>query len=203
VKIAFIADIHGNLQALTRVIMAIKKESCDQIICLGDVVGYGPRPQQCIDIIRSYNIPCILGNHDEWMGGEYLISGVNEQVRGILRWTRDQLTPSGRDWVKQLPKRMHFDGFDIVHATNAESNTQWPYVIDDKSLLENFINQTCQICFSGHTHIPAIGVYQNEEDMGFIKINEEMELPEKYKCFINPGSVGQPRDRDPRAAYLI
>ena len=121
----------------------------------------------------------------------------------MIHWTRQALTPERRDWLRQLPPRHHYGGIDLVHASNAIAEHYWPYVRDDKTLRENFTYQKGPICFCGHTHVPAIGVHLSDDENGFIKIDDRVVIPEGYRALINPGSVGQPRDGDPRAACAV
>lgn len=202
-KIGIIGDIHGNLQALTRVLHRLKSEGVMKILCVGDVVGYGPRPQQCIDLMRSLAIPCVLGNHDSWMTNDRVLWGVSDPVRAMVDWTRSVISPDGRKWLLALPKSLDYAGLGIVHATNAIADNYWPYIRDPASLAENFQRQEFHVCFYGHTHIPAIGVFRPPDELGFLPVQEQVNLPTGYRVLVNPGSVGQPRDGDNRAACAV
>lgn len=202
-KIGILGDIHGNLQALTRALHALRSEGCDQIVCTGDLVGYGPRPQQCIDVIRAQNIPCVVGNHDEWMASQRMLWGISEAVRAMVAWTRSMLSSEGRKFLLELDPSASFEGCGIVHASHATGEHYWPYVRDAMTLEENFEYQQVEVAFNGHTHIPAVGVFRDAAEMGFLPVAEEVELPDGYQVLINPGSVGQPRDGDYRAACAV
>ena len=202
-KIGFIGDIHANLAALTSVLSYLRTEKCTKIICLGDIVGYGPRPQECVDLIRALQIPTVMGNHDDWIGTYLRLAGTSDHVRDMIIWTKKQLTPESVAWLKALPLRDSYGGIDFTHSSNCPDNKYWPYVRDLPSLAENFRHQKSPICFYGHTHRPAFGVFREGEQPYFAKLESVMHIPTGYKVLINPGSVGQPRDGDPRAACAI
>ena len=197
-KYAIISDVHANLEALTAVLIKIDEIGVDQVVCLGDVVGYNASPNECCEIIRERGIPSILGNHDAVACEVEEPWGFNPVALAAAMWTREKLSEDNIDWLKSLPDALNFGPFVGVHGAPKNHNTYlftWEDILPHLSFLEE---QNCSICMVGHTHSPAIfstdGVYTVDDDSRFA-------LGSNKSFFINPGSVGQPRDRDPRAAF--
>lgn len=204
---ALISDIHGNLEALDAVLADIKKKGISEIFCLGDIIGYGPNPRECIDRIVSCQL-CLLGNHDQ--GALFDPEGFNPGAERAIFWTREQLEkgdPAGneRRWefLGELP-RLHRDGdFLYVHgsARNPLNEYVFPEDIYNQRKMERIFALVPMYCFQGHTHVP--GVFT--ESLKFFR-PEDLEF--KYdlaaeKVLINVGSVGQPRNGDWRSSYVI
>jgi predicted phosphodiesterase len=199
VKYAIIADIHSNLPALKVVLEDIKSQKCTHTACLGDIVGYYIYPKECLDIIRSMNIPCVKGNHDDYCSTDFPLGGFNPAAAEAVRWTREQLTEDDRRWLQSLPLTLVLSGFTLVHAT-LDGPHRWGYVFDKLAASTHFTYQTTQICFFGHTHIPLVFTRDTVVRGGTFS-TFKIEPDKKY--FINVGSVGQPRDNNPKAAYVI
>jgi len=209
VKRAIVSDIHGNLEALEAVLADIAKESVDSIYCLGDIVGYGPNPRECIDRVISFD-QSILGNHDQ--GALYDPEGFSSGAERAIFWTRDQLEmPNGdpeqmaKRWqfLSELPRTVREGPFTFVHGSvrNPLSEYVFPEDTHNPKKLERLFAMIERYAFQGHTHVP--GVFT--EDGRFLSPTE---IGGKYalgnsKLMINVGSVGQPRDGDPRACYLL
>jgi len=198
-RYAILADIHGNLDALQVVLEDSKQQKCTHYVCLGDVVGYGANPKQCLDIIRGMNIPCVKGNHDEYIGSDDNPDGFNDAAAEAVTWTRQQLTEDDRKWLRDLKYFRLVANFSIVHAT-LDAPQRWGYVFEKLEAAASFTYQNTPVCFFGHTHVPVAFV----KDVGvrggtYSKFRVE---PGK-KYFVNVGSIGQPRDGNPRAAYVI
>ena len=204
---AIISDIHGNLEALEAVLEDIKQQQIDRIYCLGDIVGYGPNPRECIDRIMSCDI-CLLGNHDQ--AALFDPEGFNTGAERAIFWTRRELESDTGDsgdrrWVflGERPRR-HRDGdFLFVHgsARNPLNEYVFPEDIYNQQKMEKIFGLVDRYCFQGHTHIP--GVFT--EDLNFLspqEIDHQYALGEQ-KILVNVGSVGQPRDGDYRACYII
>src|SRR5215467_4280360 len=153
-KFAIIADIHANLDAFQVVLEDIKQQKCTHYACLGDVVGYNANPKECLDIIRTMNIPCVKGNHDDYCSTDGPLDGFNQAAAEAVRWTREQLTEDDRRWLHSLPLTMVVSGFTLVHAT-LEGPERWGYVFDKLPAATHFEQQTTQVCFFGHTHVPV------------------------------------------------
>ncbi|MBI2434224.1 MAG: metallophosphoesterase family protein [Candidatus Hydrogenedentes bacterium] len=199
-KYAIISDIHANLEALQAVLDAIEEMGIEKIVCLGDVVGYNASPNECCEVLREREIPTILGNHDAVACGLEEPWGFNPVALAAALWTRETLTRENLHWLNNLPDALNFGYFVCVHGAPKNRNTylfRWEDVIPHLSFLKE---QNCDICMVGHTHSPGIfstdGVYSVDDDQKFF-------LGEGKDFFINPGSVGQPRDNDPRAAFGI
>jgi predicted phosphodiesterase len=201
-KIGVIGDIHANLPALETVLSFLDREHCVRIVCVGDVVGYGPHPAECIDQLVQRKIPCVRGNHDDWTVSEHIQWSVSSLVRRNIAWTRSVLTTAHLDWLQARPPTLVYGGVAFVHASNAPSRF-WPYVRGLSRLERNFEHQQQSLCFNGHTHVPAIGLRLPNGRSQFVDVSGEFSVPKGYRALINPGSVGQPRDGDPRAAFAV
>ena len=198
-KFAIIADIHANLEAFEVVLEDIKNQNCTHIACLGDVVGYNANPKECLDIVRSMNIPCVKGNHDEYCSSEEHLEGFNPAAAEAVNWTRKQLTDDDRQWLRDLRYTRMVTSFTIVHAT-LDGPQRWGYVFDKLAAAASFTYQNTAICFFGHTHVPVAFMRDNMVRGGtYSKFKTE---PGK-KYFVNVGAVGQPRDGNPKAAYVV
>lgn len=198
VRYALISDIHANLDALEVVLEKIDTLSVDRILCLGDAVGYNANPNECCEVLRQREIPTILGNHDAVACGIEEPWGFNPVALHAAMWTREQLSEENIAWLRSLPDAIHCGNFVAVHGAPGNHNTYlftWEDVLPHLAYLEQ---ENCPLCFIGHTHAPAIfssdGIYSVDED-------DRFHLGSDKLFFINPGSVGQPRDGDPRAAF--
>lgn len=209
-KRALISDIHANLEALESVLADIESQGVTEIYCLGDVIGYGPSPRECIDLIMKKCKLCILGNHDQ--GALFDPEGFNSTAEQAIFWTRDQLeSPQGSpadnarrwDFLGELPRNHRENGFLFVHgsARNPLNEYVFPEDIYNQRKMERIFSLIERHCFQGHTHVPGVFTshprFLNPED-----IDGEFRLTDE-KVMINVGSVGQPRDGDPRSCYVI
>ena len=198
-KYAVIADIHANLEALRVVLEDAKKQNCTHYVCLGDVVGYNANPKECLDIIRDTGMPCVKGNHDEYCSSETNLEGFNPHAAEAIQWTRQQLTEEDRQWLKELKYIRLVASFQIVHAT-LDGPQRWGYVFDRLAAAASFTYQNTAVCFFGHTHVP-VAFIRDSVVRGGTYSKFKIEPGRKY--FVNVGSVGQPRDGNPKAAYAI
>ena len=198
-KFAIIADIHANLDAFKVVLEDIKQQNCTHFACLGDVVGYNANPKECLDIVRSMGIPCVKGNHDEYCSQEGPLDGFNPAAAEAVNWTRRQLTPDDKQWLRDLKYSRMVTNFTIVHAT-LDGPQRWGYVFDKLAAAASFTYQNTPICFFGHTHVP-VAFMRDTMVRGGTYSKFKVEAGKKY--FVNVGAVGQPRDNDPRAAYVV
>ena len=208
-KRALISDIHSNIEALEAVLANIRDQGITEIYCLGDLVGYGPNPREVIDEIMKCQV-CLLGNHDQ--GALFDPEGFNSGAERAIFWTRTQLeegpgTPAMRqrrwDFLGELPRSRTEDNLLFVHgsARNPLNEYVFPEDIYNKRKLEKIFALVQQYAFQGHTHVP--GVFT--ESFNFFspeELNNEYRL-DGSKAMINVGSVGQPRDGDPRACYVV
>jgi diadenosine tetraphosphatase ApaH/serine/threonine PP2A family protein phosphatase len=195
---AIISDLHANLEALQRVLQKIEEVRADNIVCLGDVVGYNAKPNECIDLMRELGVPTVCGNHDAVASGLVDPYGFNPVALRAALWTRDALRPDNLQWLKELPDVIQFSDFLAVHGSPTDRDSYlftWEEVIPYIEFIEE---RDQNLCFFGHTHYPGIfsadGMYTVDE-------NSKFRLGQGKTFFINPGSVGQPRDGDPRAAF--
>lgn len=197
-KYAIIADIHANLEALQVVLDDIKAQKCTHYACLGDVVGYNANPKECLDTIRSMGMPCVKGNHDEYCSIETNLEGFNPHAAEAVNWTRRQLTEEDRQWLRDLKYIRLVASFSVVHAT-LDGPQRWGYVFDRLAAAASFTYQNTTVCFFGHTHVP-VAFIRDTVVRGGTYSKFKVEPGRKY--FINVGSVGQPRDNNPKAAYV-
>ena len=198
-KYAIIADIHANLEAFQVVLDDIKEQNCTHVACLGDVVGYNANPKECLDIVRGMNIPCVKGNHDEYCSSEDHLEGFNPHAAEAVNWTRKQLTVEDREWLRDLKYLRLVANFTIVHAT-LDVPQRWGYVFDKLAAAASFTYQNTGVCFFGHTHVP-VAFIRDSQVRGGTYSKFKVEPGRKY--FVNVGSVGQPRDGDPKAKYVV
>lgn len=202
-RYAVISDIHSNLEALTAVLQEISRLKTDLIFCLGDIVGYGPNPNECIEIVRREGITCILGNHDAVAAGIEEPDDFSPFARQAILWTRERLDPTNLDFLTHLPRVRLVQDMFMFHGSVHDTNH---YILDTEDVKENFgllssIQGRPRIGFFGHTHARITfslykGVIEIEHADRILLWSEKMYL-------INPGSVGQPRDGDPRASFCI
>jgi predicted phosphodiesterase len=199
---AVISDIHGNLEALLAVLECIKsyKKNIDKIICLGDIVGYGADPEECISITREVSDVILAGNHDFAVCEQTSIENFNYYAKAAVLWSRDALNKEGINFLKELPLKYQEKGTDYVHASLHRPES-WRYLSGTPDTQIDFQIMEKKVLFVGHTHVPVI--FENAE-MDIKRLNSRsLSLNPDKKYIINPGSVGQPRDRDPRASFSI
>lgn len=202
--ILVISDVHANLTALDAVIQ--DAGDFQQIWCLGDVVGYGPQPNECISRLCEFDLVCLAGNHDLAVAGKTSLWDFSETAQDVIFWTRHRLTTPHLDWLACLPP-VPFDaghGITLVHASLRDP--VWEYISSRETARDNLMFLKTPVCLNGHTHIPILfrkpweGLKVLEEPL---RVNFPLPLRPYDQLFINPGSVGQPRDEDPRAAYAV
>ena len=198
-KYAIIADIHGNLDAFQVVLDDIRAQNATNIVCLGDVVGYNARPKECLKIVRDMNIPTVKGNHDEYCSSDSQLEGFNPHAADAVHWTRNQLNEEEKKWLRDLKYTRMAANFTMVHAT-LDAPDRWGYVFDKLAASASFPYQTTQMCFFGHTHVPVAFMRDTVVRGGTYS---KFKIDPSKKYFINVGAVGQPRDNNPKAAYVI
>ena len=198
-RYAILGDIHANLDALQVILEDAKKEKVTHYACVGDLVGYNPNPKECIDIIRDMNMPCVKGNHDEYASVEDDCVGFRPMAAEAIRWTRQQLSVEDKKYLKTLKFVRYVENFTIVHAT-LDMPQKWGYVMDKLAAAASFSYQNTAVCFFGHTHVPLAFVRDSVVKGGTY---EMIHIEPGKKYFINVGSVGQPRDGNPMAGYVV
>jgi diadenosine tetraphosphatase ApaH/serine/threonine PP2A family protein phosphatase len=198
-RYALLGDIHSNLEALNAVLADAQHQGCTHYACLGDIVGYNANPKECLEIVRRMNMPCVKGNHDEYGASECPLDLINGRAAAGIQWTRQQLTLEDKQWLNELKYVRALANFTLVHATLDEPE-RWGYVFDKLLAAASFTYQTTAVCFYGHTHVPMAFVRDGSIRGGTFS-TVRVEPGRKY--FVNVGSVGEPRDGNPRAAYVI
>ncbi|MBN1780446.1 metallophosphoesterase family protein [bacterium] len=200
-RVGIFADVHANEEALDVVLSALRQETVDQIICLGDLVGYGPNPNECISKISETADIVIAGNHD-WGAIEKMpVEGFNPFARQAITWTQEVLNAESRKILNALPL-IQDDGVIMAVHASPELPDHWHYVSSEDAVFRSLMAQTSPYCFIGHTHIPAIYSRAVNGDIMMQK-GGSLTLDRGQLHLVNVGSVGQPRDSDPRAAYGI
>ena len=199
---AVISDVHANLEALTAVLEDIGKRGIGDVVFLGDAVGYGPNPNECVETLGKHCRVLIAGNHDWAALGLTDIDYFNEYARAAILWTREALTEESRKTLRALPlvKRLRKENTLLVHATPKEPDA-WHYLVTLWDAEINFHYFDEQICLLGHSHQPFIIERVPSGEM--VTYRNEAPLRKNERYIINAGSVGQPRDRDPRACYVV
>ncbi len=200
-KALIISDIHGNRTALEAVLE--DANTVDAVWCLGDIIGYGPDPNDCVSIVRDLpNLICLRGNHDSAVIGLTEKVKFNNSAQRVLEWTDEQLNPIHRQYLQSLSPQAEVDDVTLVHGSPRDPI--WEYIMDVYTATANFDYFLTPYCFVGHSHLPVMYYMKNEKELAtvnFVYPGEQTRLPKR--TIVNPGSVGQPRDHDPRAAYTI
>jgi diadenosine tetraphosphatase ApaH/serine/threonine PP2A family protein phosphatase len=194
-----ISDIHSNLPALVRVLEEIRSLKVDEIYCLGDIVGYASEPRECIESTRRNAKAIVLGNHDAGAAGTAPLDYFNSLAREALLWTRKILSPQDLDWLRALPLLHECGDFLIVHSSPVFPE-RWSYIFAAEHALEALRQSRHHLTFVGHTHCPA--VFSLGEEGLRSHYEPDVVLQEGRRYLVNPGSVGQPRDGDPRASFM-
>jgi predicted phosphodiesterase len=191
-KYAIISDIHSNLEALQKTLNIIDELNIDEVVCLGDIVGYGSNPNECIEIVRTRCSTIILGNHDEAALNPALAYNYNVIALRAIQWTAEHLSDTSKAFLASLPMVMRNGDILFVHSSPS-SPELWDYILDAEDALSAILHFSEKLCFIGHTHIPDIFSWK-----GRVKsiTNEEQFL-------VNVGSVGQPRDGNPMLAFGV
>lgn len=212
-RIAIISDIHSNLAALERVLEDISTKSVDRILCLGDIIGYGPDPVACIDLVAQKCEWCLMGNHD--FGVLYEPTNFNAAAEAAAYWTRQQIEQAARqsrddgvrrwEFLGRLKVRVLFDQYLCVHGSPRRPINEYLFpedAVNSPVKMQQVFERIERACLVGHTHVP--GVFTNEPDFYTPSdLDGAYTFREGEKAIVNPGSVGQPRDLDPRASYVV
>jgi predicted phosphodiesterase len=200
-RIAVISDIHSNLHALEAVLTDAAAESPDEIWCLGDVVGYGPRPNECADIVRERAAVVLVGNHDLAATGKLDTSDFGPLAAESAHWTERALGTEQADWLRTLEPAATREGLELYHGSARDP--VWEYVLSEDVALENLQVTSAPIVLVGHSHLAlALSWDGTRLEGGLAAGGTELETA-GARWLINPGSVGQPRDGDARAAWLL
>jgi predicted phosphodiesterase len=201
-RYAIIADIHSNLAAFQAVLEDIRmKGAVDEIWCLGDIVGYGPDPRQCIELVKKCCAVCVAGNHDLAAAGKLDTSLFNPAAAEACQWTAEQLNPIDVRYLEDLPLRVEKDDFTLVHGSPADPLLE--YIISTSIAEKIFPLFKSKYCLAGHSHIPAAYKEENHSCQTIHLTVGVGLVMHNHRMIVNPGGVGQPRDGDPRASYAI
>ncbi|MBN2365539.1 MAG: metallophosphoesterase family protein [Calditrichaeota bacterium] len=197
-KIAVISDIHANLAALQQALDAIRQLKPDKIVCLGDIVGYGPRPNECVDLVRENCQVCLMGNHDHAVLGLTDTYYFNQYAREAINWTRRMLTIGNKAYLENL-QFSHYEGEILYVHSTPEYPEEWHYILSEYEAKKYLERIKQKICFIGHSHIPVI--FSNKR--GTISEKEIKVADSDEKYIVNVGSIGQPRDGDHRLCFVF
>jgi len=201
-RYAVLGDIHANLHALEAVLEDARSFGCTEFHILGDVVGYGAFPDECVSIVKGLPGSCVLGNHDQAAAVETSLDCFSEVAKASLQWTREHLSAEHRAWLAVLRPQRQIRRTTFVHAT-LDSPLGWGYVRKSVDADMSMSLQRTPLCFIGHTHVPQAFAQGIGQVVLFDHPEEGVCLSGTQKYLINAGSVGQPRDGNPRAAYMI
>jgi len=200
VRYAVLSDIHGNLEAL-RAVLHDAEDRTDDVLCLGDVVGYGADPIACVDLVGTRARAVVAGNHEYAVTGRMDLAWFNPYARAAAEWTRERLEQDCAGYLAALPVVAEIDEATLVHASPRQPD-EWDYLVTADDGFLAFEAFATRVCFVGHSHVPAVwslGSSGPDYERGAIDVR----LDAGRRYIVNVGSVGQPRDRDPRAAYAV
>lgn len=198
-RVLIISDIHANLAALEAVLA--QAEAHDAVWCLGDLVGYGPDPNECVERIQMLpRLVCLAGNHDKAVLGEIPAEAFNDEAQAAILWTRAVLKPASLEYLRSLPARVDLEAFTLAHASPRQP--VWEYILNRQTACENFRHFDTPYCLVGHTHIPIIFAEGSPCGERTPDYNSPTALS-TTRLIINPGGVGQPRDQNPQPAYAL
>jgi predicted phosphodiesterase len=195
-----VSDIHSNIAALDAVIAAAEREEgVERVVCLGDIVGYGPAPMECVERLRERGAVSIKGNHDAGAVGQISLDEFNGYAADACRWNGEQLTNEAKDWLANLPEMLRDESFLLVHGS--PKDPLWDYLVSYGQAVDAWEHSDMSDILVGHTHMQFVC----EAGRGIERPGPTgLTVPlTKSRLVANPGSVGQPRDRDPRAAYAL
>jgi len=202
VKIAVLSDVHANLEALNVVRQEIARESVDRVVCLGDVVGYGASPNECCDIVRELADVVVLGNHDAAVAGHMDYSFYYDAARDVLDWTIAQLKPANLDWLRSLEYTRRIEDVEYCHGSPLQPpEFEYIFALEQARQLLDYRDRLATLTFIGHSHLCkafAIGPDQVHD-----VVASRLSFRRGYAYLISVGSVGQPRDYDNRAGFVL
>jgi predicted phosphodiesterase len=200
-RVLIISDIHANLAAFEAVLVAAK-DQWDTIWCLGDLVGYGPDPNECVALLREHDHISLSGNHDWAVLGKLDVQNFNREAQIAIRWTQEAISTDTYDYLDSLPPALTLSPFTLCHASPRQP--VWEYILDPYTAAINFDYLKTPYCLVGHTHVPVI--FEERDDQHVLYHQPDYNALwrlNNHRLILNPGSVGQPRDSDPRAAFAL
>ena len=200
-RVGVISDIHGNAAALEAVLAALDEDRLDAVWCLGDLVGYGPDPNRCCELVAHRADLCLVGNHDLGVLGTIPLDEFSPDAASAARWTETVLTEYSRAYLESLRPEAKVDDAELFHASPRDP--VWDYVLSEPVARESLEITEAPVVMVGHSHVPLAMVLENGRAKGGLAPGgHEVDLSQG-RWLLNPGSVGQPRDQDPRAAYVV
>ena len=200
-KLGIFSDVHGNLEALEAVVRVLRDRGATRFICCGDIVGYGPDPNLCVETIRRMRCTSVAGNHDYGVVGKSPLDGFNSAAAQAMLWTRNLLTESNRLYLENLSLTADDGPLLVVHSSPSAPDA-WEYVLTLREAADEMECYPDDVCLVGHSHQPLVVERAAGGQARMVK-QDSFKLQPDIKYFINAGSVGQPRDGDPRACGLI
>jgi diadenosine tetraphosphatase ApaH/serine/threonine PP2A family protein phosphatase len=209
-RYAVLADIHSNFEALTAVLEALASERIDRTLCLGDVMGYGADPTACVERLQACDAVVVGGNHDAACVGKLELEWFNDAAKAALVWTRDQLSFTDLDWLRRLPLVETLEPFTLVHSSLRRPE-RFEYLVDLAQVVDTLTTCRTLMCLAGHTHLACLVEYDRSrrtvirvltrvDELAAVTFRDEAATA---RYLVNPGSVGQPRDGDPRASFAV
>jgi diadenosine tetraphosphatase ApaH/serine/threonine PP2A family protein phosphatase len=202
-RYGILGDIHANLSALDAALEGFRSQGVDQIVSVGDVVGYGAAPGECIQRLQQVGAIVVKGNHDAACVDELDVLGFNEYARAAVRWTKTRLAPEDARWLAALPLLVHLEHCSVAHGT-LHRPERFDYVQSTADGDPSLDVMELPVCFVGHTHVPVTLLRLHDDPLRTAyTLEDTIDLSEASHALVNVGSVGQPRDEDPRAAYAI
>jgi predicted phosphodiesterase len=200
-RVAVVSDIHANLHALVAVLAAVEAERPDELWCLGDTVGYGPEPSRCCALMAERAQLCLAGNHDLAVTGAISIEEFNGDAAAAVRWTRTAIDESALAFLRTLAPRAARAGVELYHGSPLDP--VWDYVLSEQTALLSFEASEAPVLLVGHSHLAIALALEGRSIVGGLAAAGERVALTAGRILLNPGSVGQPRGKDPRAAWLL
>jgi predicted phosphodiesterase len=203
--LAIISDIHANLEAFSAVLRDMRDQRAEKIFCLGDTIGYGPNPNQCLDLLRQKKITSVMGNHELGVVKTETLKMFNFKAGETLLRTKSMLSPANLEFCQSLPRSMVWESYCFVHGYPPDSVDKYLFAVKDDILKQDIISMKEEVCFMGHTHLMEVITIREDKLVRFIPLKggQTISLDKNRHYFVNVGSVGQPRDEDNRAKYAL
>ncbi len=198
-KYAVFGDVHANLEALEAVLGDAVDFGVSRFVGTGDVVGYNADPSACLQRLRQIDCAMVQGNHDYYAASHTSVDQFTPLAKKSILWTRKRLSSKERRYLRQVPLVLDVESFTLVHSSLHHPEL-WNYVLDEAAAKDHFRNQFHPVCFIGHSHVPRAFIKNKHFETGLF---DTLDIKPQYRYLINVGSVGQPRDRNPDAAYVV
>jgi predicted phosphodiesterase len=201
VRVAVLSDVHANLAALESVLADVDAAGVDEIWCLGDLTGYGARPNECVAVMRERADICLVGNHDLVVRGDLGVDAFTADAAEAASYARAHLAEPEREWLRSLAPLGQREGVELYHGSIRDP--VWEYVLTAEIAIACLNRQRADLALVGHSHVALAVHLEHAELKGGLALPDSLVALGGRRSLLNPGSVGQPRDRDPRAAWLL